>query len=131
MKKLVIGLIIALIAVYFIGEMMTPKSTYDTNNSSEYNSSYSSESSTSSKWYVGGTLHKKTIADWKSATSENKLATCADFVTKVKSMPLDELKVASYELQTCIDEATRDLPETDSQKVAEVGALCLITLGYN
>lgn len=32
------------------------------------------------KWYEGGTLHKKTVAQWSKASERDKLATAADFV---------------------------------------------------
>jgi hypothetical protein len=35
------------------------------------------------KWYEGGTLHKKTVAQWSKADNRDKLATAADFVTKM------------------------------------------------
>ena len=35
------------------------------------------------KWYVGGTLHKSNISEWKTSTDRNKLATCGDFIAKV------------------------------------------------
>jgi len=33
-------------------------------------------------WYKGGNLHNKTALDWQKASYSNKLATCADFITK-------------------------------------------------
>jgi hypothetical protein len=33
------------------------------------------------KWYEGGTLHKKTVAEWSKASERDKLATAADFLT--------------------------------------------------
>lgn len=35
------------------------------------------------KWYEGGTLHSKTVAQWSKADNRDKLATAADFVTKM------------------------------------------------
>lgn len=32
------------------------------------------------KWWKGGTLHKKSILEWQDADARDKLATCADFV---------------------------------------------------
>ena len=32
------------------------------------------------EWYEGGTLHNATVAQWKKATEQNKLATCADWL---------------------------------------------------
>ena len=43
-----------------------------------------SSSTSAEKWYVGGTLHKATVEEWKSATEKNKLATCADFAANIK-----------------------------------------------
>lgn len=84
------------------------------------------------EWYSGGDLHKKTIGDWKSATKENRLATCADFMAiTMKDKSVNELKIPSNELMDCINEATRGLPETDYQKVSEIATLCVLTLGYN
>ena len=40
----------------------------------------------SKNWWEGGTLHKCTNAEWKTATQENKVATCSDWiVTLAKS----------------------------------------------
>jgi len=32
-------------------------------------------------WYQGGTLHNKTIKEWREASYEDKLATCANFIS--------------------------------------------------
>lgn len=32
------------------------------------------------QWYEGGTLHNSTFREWKAATYQNKLATCADYL---------------------------------------------------
>ena len=86
---------------------------------------------TEKKWYAGGNLHKAKISEWKVATDENKLATCADFVANIKQdLSLDELRVKSEEMKTCIDEATRDLPATSSEKTIEIAATCAILMGY-
>jgi uncharacterized protein YdeI (BOF family) len=87
--------------------------------------------SNSDKWYVGGDLHKKKISDWKNATDANKLATCGDFIVRVKKdLSLKELKDKASELKDCIDEATKGTNTSDQNKVNEIGALCLITMGY-
>jgi hypothetical protein len=71
------------------------------------------------------------ISEWKDATDENKLATCADFVASIKKgLSLAELRIKSEEMKTCIDEATRDLPSTNNEKANEIAALCAIQLGY-
>ena len=82
-------------------------------------------------WYVGGNLHKKTISEWKNATEDNKLATCGDFVANVKKdLSLTELKYKASELKDCIEQATTGTNASDQSKVSEIGALCLLTLGY-
>lgn len=37
------------------------------------------------KWYEGGTLHQSNFHAWKTATYEDRLATCADFVAVIYS----------------------------------------------
>ncbi|MFH6969121.1 hypothetical protein [Flavobacterium sp. FlaQc-28] len=83
------------------------------------------------QWYLGGNLHKKDISDWKNATDANKLATCGDFIARVKKdLTLTELKDKASELKDCIDEATKGTNISDQNKVNEIGALCLVTIGY-
>ena len=83
------------------------------------------------EWYIGGDLHKKNISDWKVATEANKLATCGDFLAKLKKdIPLAELKNNASQLKDCIDEATKGTNTSDENKVSEIGALCLIMMGY-
>ncbi|MCH7492948.1 hypothetical protein IID19_05200 [Patescibacteria group bacterium] len=84
------------------------------------------------EWYTGGTLHKDTIADWKVSNNENKLATSADMMAVVdNTVSMDELRIRAEALTECIDEAT-DIDEMviDESRVSEVGALCIISLGY-
>lgn len=83
------------------------------------------------KWYAGGNLHKANISEWKIATDENKLATCADYVANLKKdLSMSELKIKSTEMKNCIDEATRGLPSTNNMKANEIAAMCAIQLGY-
>jgi hypothetical protein len=83
------------------------------------------------QWYVGGSLHKSKVSEWKLATEENKLATCADFVANIKKgLSMSELKIKATELKTCIDEATASSNTTDEKKVTEIAGLCAIQLGY-
>ena len=87
-------------------------------------------SSKSKEWYEGGTLHKANAREWKSATDENKLATCGDFVSRADdSQSLEEIKRRATELRSCVNEATVE-PGTDDMKVSEVATLCIILLGY-
>jgi len=49
--------------------------------------------SNTERWYEGGTLHKAKISEWKVATEENKLATCADYMATVdNTVSMDVLK---------------------------------------
>lgn len=81
------------------------------------------------EWYVGGNLHNKDVSDWKKATEENKLATCADFAASKKeySDNFDQLKIDATEIMNCINEATRD-SGSDGFKVAEIAASCTVLL---
>lgn len=95
-------------------------------------SNTSNESTTvADNWYKGGTLHKAKISDWKTATKENKLATCGDFMATVdNTVTMTDLKQRAKELNNCIDEATRDLESTNSETVSSIAALCAKTMGY-
>ncbi|NRS87454.1 hypothetical protein HNQ02_000354 [Flavobacterium sp. 7E] len=86
---------------------------------------------TTDNWYTGGNLHKAKISEWKVATEENKLATCADFMAIIqKDSRISDLKIKSIEMKNCIDEATRGLPSTDNMKTSEIASLCAVQLGY-
>lgn len=93
--------------------------------------------SSSDEWYVGGTLHKATISEWKSATEKNKLATCADFAASVKKTnnesyngDLVSMKNDATQMMNCIDEAVKgDAAENANMKISEVAATCAILLG--
>ena len=91
------------------------------------------------EWYEGGTLHKETAKEWHSATYENRLATCSDFVTasapkdtqdRLFSNNMTLLKVRSISLDICITKATDD-PSLMFMKVNEIAAACIVLLNYN
>ena len=85
----------------------------------------------SKEWYVGGTLHDKTIAEWRTASYDNRLATCADFVMtlgKYQSLPPD-LKTRAVDLEACISKAVED-GNVDYKSVSEIGGTCGVLLGY-
>ncbi|MHC1778464.1 MAG: zinc ribbon domain-containing protein [Lentimicrobium sp.] len=114
--------ILVIIVVYFI-DLATR------DNSNRTTTPYKS---TEQKWYEGGTLHKATIAEWRTATTTNKLATCSDFVAKIrqdKGIAFDEseIKKESYDLMNCIDAAIIDV-DVDNWKVSEMAATCLVLL---
>lgn len=99
------------------------------NTKKNISSSHSSHSS--SKWYIGGTLHKAIIKEWKKATYENKLATCADFIAEgiknnifITSINVYTLKYYSQELVDFINASTKEHNLLDNYKISEV-----VTLG--
>ncbi len=74
------------------------------------------------KWYEGGTLHQKTVAEWQAASNRDRLATSSDFVAKIRKFDsLADMLVAAHVMQTCItiaDEGVQHL------KVSEIAASC-------
>ncbi|MHA1336274.1 MAG: hypothetical protein ACTSPW_11090 [Promethearchaeota archaeon] len=93
----------------------------------------SSGSSSSKQWYQGGNLHKATVAQWKGATYQNKLATAADWLVATKwkgylKSPddLDKLKVKAQMLVNAVDEVVT-VKQMDSLQVNEIAA-AIITM---
>lgn len=81
------------------------------------------------EWYTGGTLHKSRISDWKKATEENKLATCADFIANTsKNASMEEIRIKAENLRSCINEATKGTNQSDNEKITDIAGLCLITM---
>ncbi len=86
------------------------------------------------EWYEGGTLHDATIAQWKRAKRQDKIATCADWVsalcmksklTLLISEP-DDLKTCTTALVDYIDKAsanTRALDKENANAVALMGMM--------
>jgi hypothetical protein len=82
------------------------------------------------EWYQNGTLHRESGGAWKSATAENRLATSADFVSKVASpRSMEDLREKAVTLSACISEAVGD-SSGDNQEVSAIAAACVILLGY-
>lgn len=101
------------------------------------------------KWYEGGTLHSKTALDWQNASSANKLATCADFVSgmwdKGELKPsvartisaVDDFRPYAQQLVDFLDAAfKRSLdPEENrrlftNQTVASTAAMGMLMMGW-
>lgn len=101
------------------------------------------------KWYEGGTLHSASIKEWRKASPENRLATCAEFAAALwskgrlredmaaKIKTPDDLLGPVTALVACIDKATE--PEADpkrdeemyaNQTVSEMAARCVATMGW-
>lgn len=91
----------------------------------------SSTTESANDWYSGGTLHDQTIATWRSAGYENRLATSADFVMGLGEYDVipGDLRERAEEMESCISEASAE-GQTDNQSVATVGAMCGVMLGY-
>jgi hypothetical protein len=81
-------------------------------------------------WYSGGTVHNVDAARWSEVDARNRLATCADLVTKAlleKGVPpnalvVDKLKPWAMELEACI---TRSFESAGGGRVQEAAAECL------
>jgi hypothetical protein len=86
-------------------------------------------------WYEGGTLQKATVADWQQATTENQLATSADFIASLSGVSdiaklqdqaaLDEIRKKSEDLQACINDSVSK-PVPPDRPVAELVVRCTI-----
>jgi len=83
------------------------------------------------QWYEGGTLHRATMAEWRRATSANRLATAADMALKaprvaatVKSSgTMSTLRPYATALEACVSEQAVG-------RVAELAAACIILEGW-
>jgi hypothetical protein len=94
-----------------------------------------------SPWYVGGTLHDVTIAEWRSATPANRLATSADFVAQLakvrehRALPEAELIERATGLEICVStggkqQADQELNATvDAMTVRDVVTFCYVAMG--
>ena len=101
------------------------------------------------RWHQGGTLVNAGVLEWQQASSENKLATCGDFVShmwskkmlrpeiqnKINSM--DDMRVLAEELMTQIDAATQqDVNPEDNkqiyanQKVTDIATAMIIVMNW-
>jgi len=90
------------------------------------------------EWYEGGTLHKKSGADWNVAQNRNRMATSVDFIatalpefTKKYMLGPDEyiLKAKATQLNICITEATKE-HVADNISVAKLAAICMVLMGF-
>lgn len=117
MKKFILFVVFAIVAIFIIDVIFFPG---DSKNNS---------SLTKDEWYAGGTLHKANISEWKTATSKNKLATCADFVAhKNKNISLDMMRIKASALKTCIDEAVNGHSVVDNEAVSKIAAQCILLM---
>lgn len=101
------------------------------------------------KWYEGGTLHNKSALEWQAASSRNKLATCADFVTTMwqngdlkpsianRLSTVDDVRSYAQELVDFLDAAFKADPDPEqnrklfvNQTVSSTAAIGMVTMGW-
>jgi hypothetical protein len=113
--------------------------------------SSSSRPSTGSspKWYEGGTLHKQSALQWQTASSKDKLATCADFVTGMwqngdlkpsiasRLSTVEDVRPYAEELVDFLDAVLKRDPDAEqnrqrfaNQTVAATAAIGMVTMGW-
>lgn len=85
-------------------------------------------SSSSAQWYKNGSLHNATFDEWKRATSENRLATVADWLASTNwkghlksSSDFEKLKIKAQILVNAVDEVGT-AEGTESLQVNEIAA---------
>ena len=90
--------------------------------------------SSTNEWYEGGTLHRKTVRDWRMASAKNKLATAADWCAAIlkteeeqKQLGMEGLRLRASQLIICIDTAVQ-AESVDSVQVSEIAAGCIVLL---
>lgn len=89
------------------------------------------------EWYQNGSLHRSSVAEWKSATYENKLATASDWAINsskikekvMKSGSMDTLKPFAAELVTCVNNAASGQGYGNT-KTIELAATCMVLMGW-
>jgi hypothetical protein len=84
---------------------------------------------TTKEWYEGGTLHKKTMREWKAATYENKLATCADFIVAGKNLKdMNKVYLEASDLVKALDASCKNGDIMDEQPVSRTAATLILML---
>jgi hypothetical protein len=101
------------------------------------------------EWYQGGTLHNKTVREWRAANDADKLATCADFVARIwdgkKFKPSiqqglhtpEDMKPYAIELVSFINAYVREHPDDlalkidkSNEPITEIAALGMVGMGW-
>ncbi len=105
--------------------------------SSVFDTPSSIPSSTSAKqWFHGGNLHNATVAQWKGATYQNKLATASDWLAATEwkghlnsREDFDRIKVKAQMLVRAVDKVVtgKEMEQLDFMKVNEIAA-SLVTM---
>ena len=85
-------------------------------------------------WYAGGTLHNGTLEDWRNASFDNKLATCADWAANAKKVYGESygsdfeaaLRKDAMEIKACVDKVA--LEPKLNMKLNEIAAGCIVLM---
>ena len=100
----------------------------DTNTGSHSFAPSSTSSKAAKEWYEGGTLHNKSALKWQTASTADKLATCADFVTKMwqngdlkpsisdNISTVDDVRPYAQELVEFLDAAFKPDPDPEQNR---------------
>lgn len=93
------------------------------------------------EWFQGGSLHTATMAEWELALESNKLATCADWVSKLyldKSFTKNTLdaitdagRMGIKEMaDLCVTMVNKEaIPEISHQEALKVYIISMIKIG--
>lgn len=89
------------------------------------------------KWYSGGSLHRASVGEWRSASNRNRLATAADWAMihgavkdKVtRSGSIETLRPFAVDLVTCVNEAAGP-SGYDNVGASELASACMILMGW-
>jgi hypothetical protein len=86
-------------------------------------------------WFKGGNLHTATVAQWKSATYKNKLATAGDYLARTlwdnslnSTSDFEKIKIKADQLVRGIDYVVR-AQGTDDIKINEIAGTIIATSG--
>ena len=99
------------------------------------------------KWWQGGTLHDATVKEWQQATTENKLATCADWIAKahhdkrltneiarrIDKGGMPALKLLAESLMSDLNEAVKenDNGSMDNNKIGDLVIMDMMLAGWH
>ena len=84
-------------------------------------------------WYSGGTLHGAKMSEWSRSPYANRLATSADFVTKLMLVdgmtvpPVNQIRPMAKQFERNISAANKD-GIANSLNVSEVAATCWVLM---
>lgn len=121
---------VGIILLLFFGGLIV-LSTIDNTKQSDHKENVQNQKNETEKWYQGGSLHKASIGEWKSASYQNKLATSGDWLAAtvwkghLNSMSsFEELKIQAIALVIAIDKTIegKQFDEFNKLKVNEIAA---------